>query len=84
LVELVELPVRIAEEEGVALVVETGNNAMMTSAYLGRRLIDDLGTDHLKLLWDPAIASTTMSSPTRTGTMHSKADILGTSSLRIL
>jgi len=53
LVELMELPVRIAEEEGVTLVVETGNNAMITSAYLGRRLIDELGTDYLKLLWDP-------------------------------
>lgn len=53
LVELMELPVRIAEEEGVTLVAETGNNAMITSAYLGRRLIDELGTDHLKLLWDP-------------------------------
>jgi len=53
LVELMELPVRIAEEEGVTLVVETGNNAMITSAHLGRRLIDELGTDRLKLLWDP-------------------------------
>lgn len=53
LLELMKLPVQIAEEEGVTLVAETGNNAMITSAYLGRRLIDELGTDHLKLLWDP-------------------------------
>ncbi|MCK5247473.1 sugar phosphate isomerase/epimerase [Candidatus Bipolaricaulota bacterium] len=53
LLELMALPVQIAEEEGVTLVAETGNNAMITSAYLGRRLIDELGTDHLKLLWDP-------------------------------
>ncbi len=53
LVELMAVPVRIAEEAGVTLVVETGNNAMITSAYLGRRLIDELATDHLKLLWDP-------------------------------
>jgi len=53
LVELMAVPVRIAEEAGITLVVETGNNAMITSGYLGRKLIDDLGTDHLKLLWDP-------------------------------
>jgi sugar phosphate isomerase/epimerase len=53
LVELMALPVQIAEQEGVTLVVETGNNAMITSAYLGRKLIDALGTSRLKLLWDP-------------------------------
>jgi sugar phosphate isomerase/epimerase len=53
LLELMRLPVQIAEEEGVTLVAETGNNAMITSAYLGRRLIDELDTDHFKLLWDP-------------------------------
>ena len=53
LLELMALPVQIAEEEGVTLVCETGNNAMITSAYLGRRLIDELRSDHFKLLWDP-------------------------------
>ena len=53
LVRLMKVPVRIAEEEGVTLVVETGNNAMITSAFLGRLLIDELQTDNLKLLWDP-------------------------------
>ncbi len=53
LVALMEVPVRIAEREGVTLVVETGNNAMITSAYLGRKLIDELATDNLKVLWDP-------------------------------
>lgn len=53
LLELMRLPVQIAEEEEVSLVVETGNNAMITSGYLGRRLIEELDTDHLKLLWDP-------------------------------
>jgi len=51
--ELMELPVRIAEEAGVTLVVETGNNAMITSATLARKLIDELGSSRLKLLWDP-------------------------------
>lgn len=52
LLKLYEIPVRLAEEEGLTLVVETGNNAMINSAALGRKLIDDLGTKHLKLLWD--------------------------------
>ena len=37
------VPVQIAEEEGVILVVETGNNAMITSGFLARKLIDELG-----------------------------------------
>jgi len=53
LVQLMAIPVRIAEQEGVTLVVETGNNAMITSSYLGKKLIDELGTDNLKVLWDP-------------------------------
>jgi len=52
-VKLMAIPVRIAEQEGVTLVVETGNNAMITSAYLGRKLIDELETASLKVLWDP-------------------------------
>jgi sugar phosphate isomerase/epimerase len=52
LLKLLEKPVRVAEEAGITLVVETGNNAMITSGYLGRKLIDDLGTKHLKVLWD--------------------------------
>jgi len=53
LVSLMELPVQIAEDEGMTLAVETGNNALITTAYLGRRLIDDLGTSRLKVIWDP-------------------------------
>ena len=51
---LVEPAVQIAEDRGITLVVETGNNAMITSAYLARKLIDELGTARLKVLWDPA------------------------------
>jgi sugar phosphate isomerase/epimerase len=54
LLALLEPPVRLAEAEGVRLVVETGNNAMITSGHLGRRLIDELGSGNLKVLWDPA------------------------------
>lgn len=45
--------VELAETEGVTLVVETGNNAMVTSGHLARRLVAELGSDHLKVLWDP-------------------------------
>jgi sugar phosphate isomerase/epimerase len=53
LLKLLEAPVKLAEERGVTLVLETGNNAMIPSAYLGRKLVDDMGSDHLKILWDP-------------------------------
>ena len=54
LVKRMEPAVRIAEQEGITLVVETGNNAMINSAWLGRQLIEALGSPHLRLLWDPA------------------------------
>lgn len=44
----------IAAERGLRLVVETGNNAMINSAWLARQLIDELGSEHLQILWDPA------------------------------
>lgn len=56
LVELLSPVVKLAKEEGIMLVVETGNNAMITSCFLGKKLIDDLETTHLKVLWDPANA----------------------------
>ncbi len=52
LLKLMEAPVKLAEEEGIMLAVETGNNAMITSGWLGKKLIDDLGTKHLKIIWD--------------------------------
>ncbi|MDA2928632.1 sugar phosphate isomerase/epimerase [Acidobacteria bacterium AH-259-O06] len=53
LLKLLEPPVQLAEDEDVMLVLETGNNAMIPSGYLGRKLIDNLGSSHLKILWDP-------------------------------
>ena len=52
LLKLMEVPLRLAEEEGITLVVETGNNAMITSGWLGRKLVEDLGSKNLKILWD--------------------------------
>lgn len=53
LVTLMAPAVQIAEDEGMTLVVETGNNSMITSAWLGRKLIDTLGSNRLRLMWDP-------------------------------
>ncbi len=52
LLKLMEAPIKLAEDENITLAVETGNNAMITSGWLGRKLIDDLGTKNLKLIWD--------------------------------
>lgn len=51
---LIEPAVRLAEREGVTLVVETIANNMVHSAYTGRKLCEAIGSDHLKVLWDPA------------------------------
>ena len=51
--QLLAPAIRLAEDAGVTLVVETGNDAMVTSGYLGRKLVDEMGSDHLKILWDP-------------------------------
>lgn len=54
LLKLMEVPVKYAEDNNVTLAVETGNNAMITSGYLAKKLITDLGTKNLKVMWDPA------------------------------
>ena len=53
-VRLIGGAAQIAEDRGMTLVVETGNNAIITSGYLARKLIDEIGSDRLKVLWDPA------------------------------
>jgi len=52
LLRLMEAPVRMAEDESITLAVETGNNAMVTSGYLARKLVDDIGSKNLKIIWD--------------------------------
>ena len=54
LLERMAPALRIAEEEGITLAVETGNNAMINSAWLARKLIEELGSPRLRVLWDPA------------------------------
>lgn len=48
-----EEPLQIADEAGITLVIETAISGNVTSAYLARKLIDELGVSHLKVLWDP-------------------------------
>ncbi len=54
LIELLTPAVKLAEANDIILSVETGNNAMITSAVLARKFIDDMGSDNLRLMWDPA------------------------------
>ena len=50
---LFEEPLRLAERENISLVVETGNGTMINSAQMMSRLIDDMGGNRLRALWDP-------------------------------
>jgi sugar phosphate isomerase/epimerase len=49
---LIEVPVQIAADQGVTLCFETGTSQLITSGYLARKLVDDLGANNLKILWD--------------------------------
>jgi sugar phosphate isomerase/epimerase len=55
-VELMKPPVRVAHEHGIQLVVENSTKGMVTSAWLARRLVDEVGSPALKVLWDPSNA----------------------------
>ncbi|MFT4640472.1 MAG: sugar phosphate isomerase/epimerase [Verrucomicrobiales bacterium] len=54
LLTLLAPPVKLAEDEGIQLVLETGNNAMIPSGYLGGKLIKEMDSPNLQILWDPA------------------------------
>ena len=53
LLQLMAPVAQLAEDRDVTIAVETGNNAMVTSAYLGRKFVDELGSQRVKILWDP-------------------------------
>lgn len=46
-------PLKMADDAGITLVIETAISGNITSAFLARKLIDELDVDHLKVLWDP-------------------------------
>lgn len=51
---LMEPVCRMAEEEGIDVMIETGTNGFIGSAALAKRAIDALRCPRLKVLWDPA------------------------------
>ncbi|MDE0483720.1 MAG: sugar phosphate isomerase/epimerase [Candidatus Poribacteria bacterium] len=53
LLNRLEEPLQIAEAANITLVIETAISSNITSALLARKLIDELSTNHLKVLWDP-------------------------------
>ncbi|MBW4081216.1 sugar phosphate isomerase/epimerase [Paenibacillus sp. S150] len=54
MLRLFEEPVRLAEDNGIDLMIETGVNTLLTSAYLTRKFVEDMGSSRFKVLWDPA------------------------------
>ena len=67
---LLEAPLRLAEKEGIRLVIETGNGTTINSAQMMSRLIDDLGAHHhLFALWDPCNALYCGEAPCPDGTV---------------
>ncbi len=51
--ELLAPAVELADKEGITLVLENGNGLMVPSAWLGRKLVEEMGSEYLKILWDP-------------------------------
>ena len=54
--ELIGGAAQIAEDRDITIVVETGNNAITNSAFLARKMVDEVGSYNLKVMWDPANA----------------------------
>ena len=53
-VDLTRPAVEVAAAAGVTLVIETGNGGMVNSAHLAARLVAEIDSPHLQVLWDPA------------------------------
>ena len=51
--KLYEPIVQAAEDHNIIIVMETAVNAMAFSGFLAKKMIHDLGSDKLKVLWDP-------------------------------
>ncbi len=54
LLDLTRPAIEIAAAAGVTLVIETGNGGMVNSAHLAARLVAEIDSSHLQVLWDPA------------------------------
>lgn len=54
MLKLFDKPLQMVEDAGLDLVIETGVNTALTSGWLNRKFVEDMGSNHLKILWDPA------------------------------
>jgi sugar phosphate isomerase/epimerase len=52
LIEFMQIPAKIAEDEGVTLTVETTYSGMVCSGYTAKKFIEDLGSPNVKVCWD--------------------------------
>jgi sugar phosphate isomerase/epimerase len=52
LLRLLETPVRIAEEEGITIAIETGFETMASSCTLAARIVKDIGSKNLRVMLD--------------------------------
>ena len=53
LVERVRPFVAIAEDAETTIALESAGGGMVNSAWMSRKLIDEIGSDRLRVLWDP-------------------------------
>ena len=54
MLRLFEPLVQMAEDADMDIVFETGVNTVLTSGWLNRKFVEDMGSKHLKIIWDPA------------------------------
>jgi L-ribulose-5-phosphate 3-epimerase len=52
LLRLLETPVRIAEEEGITIAIETGFETMASSCTLAARMVKDIGSKNFRVMLD--------------------------------
>ena len=74
-VRIMEIAVRMAERAGTDLVAETENGGMITSCFLASRLIGELGSSRLGILWDPANSLYCTEEPFPTGYERGRSHI---------
>jgi sugar phosphate isomerase/epimerase len=63
LLKLMEPACRIAVDAGIDLMMETGTGAFIHTATLAKKIIDDIQSPRLKILWDPANCLYSMEKP---------------------
>lgn len=66
-VRIMEVAVRLAERAEIDLVTETENGGMITSNFLAAKLIEELDSPRLGILWDPTNSLYCTEEPLPTG-----------------